>query len=200
MKIPPALRILALWLAVTLVGLTVSMSRSDAVEPLVPVLPSAPVPTASVTPAPPVADDDVPAERPAPTAPVERTAPAAPAERSSSASLSVELPALSLSLSVDDDDILEPLSTSQCGAGYFCIWSSSNYTGSIQRFKTQSQFSSIYLSRVGSFFNNRPDRVFIYQYGGGSTSNCYAPRAKRSTTSGWLTYAESVYLSTATNC
>lgn len=100
----------------------------------------------------------------------------------------------------DEPDAATPLSLSQCGAGYLCMWSASNYTGSLQRFKTESQFSTIYLSRVGSFFNNRPDRFFIYQYSGGSTSACFAPRAKQNSTSGWLSSANTVYLSTVTSC
>lgn len=195
MKIPPALRIAVVGLVVTVVGATLTIAPSNAAEPLLP------TPTITSAPAPvPVAEEEE-------AAPAER--PSAAVQRSAGISLSATVSGLSASLSVDvepssalpdDDDDPTPVSTSQCGAGYMCIWSASNYTGSLQRFKTQSQFSTIYLSRVGSFFNNRPDRVFIYQYAGGSTSNCYAPRAKRSTTSGWLSSADSVYLSTASIC
>lgn len=91
-------------------------------------------------------------------------------------------------------------STNQCASGYFCVWTQANYTGTIQRFKTQSQYSSIAVYRVGSFYNNRSKRVFLYADASGDTSACYGAGAKRSSTSGWVTYAEGTYLSTATSC
>jgi hypothetical protein len=99
-----------------------------------------------------------------------------------------------------DEPVMTTLSTSQCGAGYFCVWSQANYSGTIQRFSAQSQYTSISLYRVGSFYNNRSKRVMLYSNSSGDQSACYGAQAKRSTTSGWVSYAKGTYLSTATSC
>lgn len=91
-------------------------------------------------------------------------------------------------------------SVSQCSAGYFCVWSLPNYVGTIQRFSSQSQYTSISLSKVGSFYNNRSKRVYVYGDPSGSPSACYGAQAKRTGYTGWLLYAEGTYLSTATSC
>lgn len=98
-----------------------------------------------------------------------------------------------------DDPVMTTQSASQCGAGYLCVWSQPNYLGTIQRFSTQSQYTSINI-RVQSFYNNRSKRVYIYGDPGGSPSACYAAGTKRSSTSSWVPSAEGTYLSTATSC
>lgn len=98
-----------------------------------------------------------------------------------------------------DDPVMTTLSTSQCGSGYLCVWSESNYQGTIQRFSTQSKYTSISI-RVRSFYNNRSKRVYIYGDPGGSPSACYGAGTKRATTTSWVPSAEGTYLSTATSC
>lgn len=119
--------------------------------------------------------------------------PLATAEREPVASLERE------TLTADALEI-EPLSLSQCSSGYFCVWSQSYYTGTLQRFRTTGQLSSIVLSRVGSFYNNRSTRAYVYESDGNGSIACYKGGYKRATTSGWLTRAENVYLSTISSC
>ena len=104
------------------------------------------------------------------------------------------------SLDAADEPDVQPATSSQCASGYFCVWSQAQYTGAIQRFKTQSQYQSIYLPSVGSFYNNRSKRVYLYTNGSGTPSACYGPNTKRATVSGSLTGADGTYLSTATSC
>jgi hypothetical protein len=91
-------------------------------------------------------------------------------------------------------------SASQCGSGYFCVWSQTDYQGTIKRFSTQSQYMSISMPFIGSFYNNRSTRVYIYGDPSGSPSACFGARAKRSSFSNWMNYAKGTYLSTATSC
>lgn len=112
---------------------------------------------------------------------------------------SVEEPAPAL-LETDESPGISVMSLSQCGSGYFCVWSQTSYQGTIQRFSTQSQYMSISLSSVRSFYNNRSKRVYIYGDPSGSPSACYGAQAKKASTTSWLTLAEGTYLSTATSC
>lgn len=97
------------------------------------------------------------------------------------------------------DPGLTTQSTSQCAAGYLCVWSQPNYLGTIERFSAQSQYTSITI-RVQSFYNNRSKRVYLYGDPSGSPSACYAAGTKRATTSSWVPSADGTYLSTATSC
>lgn len=91
-------------------------------------------------------------------------------------------------------------STSQCPSGSFCVWSDEDYLGTMKRFTTQSQYTSLNIGAVRSFYNNRSKRVYIYGNSSGTPSACYGAQAKRSSTSNWVTSAKGTYLSTATSC
>jgi hypothetical protein len=91
-------------------------------------------------------------------------------------------------------------SAGQCGSGYLCVWSGPDYSGTIQRFSA-SGYRSIKLTRVGSVYNHRADRAFVHERSdGGGIRACYSPGEKDAEVSGWVRYAEAVYLSTAENC
>ncbi|WP_311208461.1 MULTISPECIES: peptidase inhibitor family I36 protein [unclassified Aeromicrobium] len=90
---------------------------------------------------------------------------------------------------------------SDCGSGYFCVWSSTNYSGTIQRFSATNSYRDITLNSTRSYYNNRSYRTWLHSNsdGGGSTQ-CINPRSSRSSTSGWQTYAQAAYLATIVNC
>lgn len=94
-----------------------------------------------------------------------------------------------------------PRSIGQCDSGYFCVWSAANYTGSFQQFSATSSYRSISLSTVNSLYNRRSDRTFLYEGSTGTgSSSCYQPSAKVANLSGWRENAQTVWLSTVTNC
>ncbi len=90
-------------------------------------------------------------------------------------------------------------SLSQCGSGYFCVWTQANFTGTIQRFSSVG-YATINVYRVGSFYNNRNRRVYLYANAAGNPNACFAAGAKRGNTSSWPTYAAGAYLSSVTSC
>jgi hypothetical protein len=98
------------------------------------------------------------------------------------------------------EPVMETLSVSQCGSGYFCVWPSPNYVGTPKKYSAQSKYLSITLSNVGSFYNNRSKRAYLYGDSSRSPSACYGPRAKKASTTGWMRLAEGTYLSTAASC
>lgn len=94
-----------------------------------------------------------------------------------------------------------PRSIGQCTSGYFCIWSAADYGGSFQQFSATSSYRQITLSSVNSLYNRRADRTFLYEGANGTgLSSCYGPGAKVANLSGWRETAQSVWLSTVTNC
>jgi hypothetical protein len=93
------------------------------------------------------------------------------------------------------------MSLSQCYSGYFCIWSGTNYTGSIQRFSSTGSYRSITLSTVRSLYNRRSARTFLHEAADGSEHySCYAPGQRSADLAGWRQNAEAVWLSTVTSC
>ncbi|CAN5155217.1 hypothetical protein BH09ACT10_BH09ACT10_03760 [soil metagenome] len=90
---------------------------------------------------------------------------------------------------------------SQCPSGYFCVWSQSGYTGSVQRFSTTGKYIDIVIRPTLSVWNNRADRTFMHESADGSARYyCFDPRQKYYETSSWARTAEAVWLSTVENC
>lgn len=90
---------------------------------------------------------------------------------------------------------------SDCGSGYFCVWSSTNYSGSIQRFSSTNSYRAITLSSTRSYYNNRSYRTWLHaEPNGGGSTVCINPGGSVAVTSGWQTLAEAVYLATITSC
>lgn len=114
---------------------------------------------------------------------------------------SIEVPSAP-ALGAEASPGISVMSASQCPSGSFCVWSGEDYQGAMKRFTTQSQYTTIGLSPVQSFYNNRSKRVYIYGNSSGTPSACYGPGAKRDNTafSTWLYSAKGTYLSTATSC
>lgn len=94
------------------------------------------------------------------------------------------------------------MTLSQCPSGNFCVWSGPGYEGTLKRFTNQSQYTSIGLNSVGSFYNNRSKRVYVYGNSSGTPSACYGAGVKKfdTSSSNWLSKAKGTYLSTATSC
>ncbi len=90
---------------------------------------------------------------------------------------------------------------SDCGSGYFCVWSSTNYSGSIQRFSSTNSYRSITLSSTRSYYNHRSYRTWLHaEPNGGGSKVCVNPGGSVAVTSGWQSLAEAVYLATVTSC
>jgi hypothetical protein len=94
-----------------------------------------------------------------------------------------------------------PSLLSDCPSGYFCVWSGTNYTGTIQRFAATNAYRTISLSATKSYYNHRSQRTWLHEDpDGGGSSTCINPGASKTSTTGWQTTAEAVYLATVTNC
>jgi hypothetical protein len=92
-------------------------------------------------------------------------------------------------------------SISQCPSGYMCVWTGTSYSGTMQKFIGSGSYRSINFARINSAYNRRADRTFIHEESDGSgVYACYSPGERNANLSGWVEYAEAVYLSTATNC
>jgi hypothetical protein len=103
--------------------------------------------------------------------------------------------------SAQAEDQLVTMSLSQCYSGYFCVWSGTNYTGSIQRFSSTGSYRSINLSTVRSLYNRRSARTFLHEAADGTARySCYGPGQRSSDLTGWRQTAEAVWLSTVTSC
>lgn len=98
-------------------------------------------------------------------------------------------------------DPMSPESLSQCPTGYMCIWSGTNYTGTIQKFSTAGKYSPILLSASNSLYNHRSKRTYFHEESNGSgIYTCLDPGKKKASLSGWSVHAEAVWLSTTTGC
>lgn len=90
---------------------------------------------------------------------------------------------------------------SDCGSGYFCVWSSSNFTGTIQRISATNSYRSITLTTTKSYYNNRSYRTWLHaEPNGGGSNICINPRVSNANTSGWQALADAAYLATLTSC
>jgi hypothetical protein len=91
--------------------------------------------------------------------------------------------------------------STDCGSGYMCLWGSAAYSGTMKRFSTSGTLLSIGMSSVGSYYNHRTKRVWIQENADGSGNIlCVNPGVKVSLTSGWVSRAKTVYLSTIAYC
>lgn len=90
---------------------------------------------------------------------------------------------------------------SDCGSGYFCVWSSTNFSGGIQRFSATNSYRAVTLSTTRSYYNNRSYRTWLHaEPNGGGSTLCINPGSSNASTSGWQSIAEAVYLATVSNC
>ena len=90
---------------------------------------------------------------------------------------------------------------SECPSGYLCVWSGTSYSGTVKKFSTVGQYTSIGLNGNQAVYNNRSKRSLLEQQRSGSdVSLCLAPGESRANLSGWQESAQGVYLSTATAC
>lgn len=96
---------------------------------------------------------------------------------------------------------VSPFALSECPSGTFCLWSGTNFSGSVQKITTTNAYRSITLSSTQSYYNNRTRRTWLHDQSDGSGSTvCINPGASKATTSGWQTTAEAAYLATITTC
>ncbi|KAA1374913.1 peptidase inhibitor family I36 protein [Aeromicrobium fastidiosum] len=96
---------------------------------------------------------------------------------------------------------MSPNIMSQCSAGYFCVWSGTNFTGQFQRIAATNSYRGITLTATKSYYNNRMQRTWLHSDpSGGGSSLCINPGAAKANTSGWQAEAEAAYLATVTSC
>jgi len=112
----------------------------------------------------------------------------------------IALIAFAGSLAPASGDQASTMSLSQCPSGYMCVWTGTSYSGTMQKF-AGSGYKTINFARINSAYNRRSDRTFIHEQSDGSgVYACFNPGDRNSNLSGWVEYAEAVYLSTATYC
>jgi hypothetical protein len=79
---------------------------------------------------------------------------------------------------------ITPESSSQCLWGRLCLWSASNYTGTV--FATTYGQDVTGMSMAQSLWNRTPNAVRIYSGTGGSgTSTCFEPDDQIASTAIW---------------
>lgn len=94
-----------------------------------------------------------------------------------------------------------PTAISDCRAGYFCVWSGTNFTGTIQRISATNSYRPISVQTSKSYYNNRAYRTWLHSDPAGDGSRvCIGPRASKPSTSGWQSVANAAYLATITSC
>lgn len=104
-------------------------------------------------------------------------------------------------LSPGDIAVVTPDSYSDCPSGYFCIWAGAGYQGTLVKYGVVGSYRSITLKNVGSYYNHRSSRSWLYQNGDGTgSSTCVNPGGKDSSLSGWQTSAGSVFLADRPTC
>lgn len=86
----------------------------------------------------------------------------------------------------------------QCGSGYFCGWSGTNYTGSF--YSTSGSGVTRYLSWYAqSYRNNRANAARLYN-STSSASLCFTPSQDRASVGSSYYSPDKVYLSATTSC
>lgn len=89
---------------------------------------------------------------------------------------------------------VEPLSSSQCGSGGFCIWSGVGYTGS---FSARTSDGTLGFTSAKSYWNRSSKAVRVYVSTSGSgTSTCIPAGLSQSSTALTVGYLD--FLTTAT--
>ncbi len=92
----------------------------------------------------------------------------------------------------------ETYSLSQCTAKKFCWWSLSNYNGSFTYVAGAGVMRAL-SGPVGSIRNRRANAARLYS-NSGTSSTCYAPKAKNASMPTSYVAAPKVYLSDTTTC
>ncbi|MFT4081758.1 MAG: peptidase inhibitor family I36 protein [Nocardioides sp.] len=90
------------------------------------------------------------------------------------------------------------LSLSQCSTGRFCMWGSTNYSGSFV-YKNGDGSTLTISSNVYSLWNNRSHAARLYN-NGSTASMCLAARAKKPTLAAAYHQPDKVHLSTTSSC
>lgn len=94
-----------------------------------------------------------------------------------------------------------PLAASDCPSNYFCIWPSRNYVGTMVKYGVVNSYREVTMATVGSYYNHRVDRSWVFEFGDGSgRSLCVAPGDRSGSVPSWAGDAESVYLSLIVSC
>ena len=85
---------------------------------------------------------------------------------------------------------------SDCPSGYLCLWSGTNYTGTLKKISVTNSYVSTSLPTVRSYYNKRSYRSLLYSGTGGTGSNaCVSSNVASPNVSGWPSSAKSVFLS-----
>jgi len=109
--------------------------------------------------------------------------------------------ALAIQPSTSHAATVTPLALSECPSGYFCVWSGTNFSGSVQKISSTNSYRPISLTATRSYYNHRTQRTWLHEVPDGSGSTlCINPGATKASTTGWQTTAEAAYLATITNC
>lgn len=89
-----------------------------------------------------------------------------------------------------------------CPSGSMCLWSNTNYSGTIVKISATNSYRSIPMANVRSYYNNRSQRTWLHQSADGSGDYvCLNPGAKKSSgLTGWMDNPKAVWLATVTNC
>lgn len=113
-------------------------------------------------------------------------------------------------LLVDDNEVVYPdgsgfvsvdvgvYSISQCGSNRFCMWTSTNYSGSFT-YVTGSGVTKTLTGTVKSFWNNRTKAARLYSTSG-TSSTCYGAGVKKASLPVSYHSPAKVYLSSGTSC
>lgn len=91
---------------------------------------------------------------------------------------------------------------SDCPSGNLCLWSGTNYTGTLKKIPTSGAYSSTTLPTIRSYYNKRSYRSLLFSGASGTGSSlCIPSNTASPNLSGWATSAKSAYLSaTVTFC
>ncbi len=84
-----------------------------------------------------------------------------------------------------------------CPSGYLCLWSGTNYSGTLKKISTSGSYVSTTLPTIRSYYNKRSNRSVLYSGSSGTGSNiCISSNTASSNVTGWPSTAKSAYLST----
>jgi len=95
-------------------------------------------------------------------------------------------------------DDVEPMSLSQCNSGYFCGWSSTDFTGTFHQIAGVGQTKTLSWS-TKSYRNNRGQGVKLYN-AAGTAYLCFAPWETRSSVPSAYQAPSKIYLSNTVSC
>lgn len=96
---------------------------------------------------------------------------------------------------------LQARAMSQCPSGNFCVWTGTTFTGDVQKIDDVETYVAIQDDPIRSAYNNRSKRTYLNDGPGhSSTYSCFGAGDWDASLSTWQLSAQSVYLSTYTNC